>query len=183
MSLFRKLQEAWKRVWAKIKDIIYEPDEPEKPEPEPDPDPDPSPPEENWRDGYSIGTISARNGVVEFWTRNIREPQRPQPGRGDYEYIIALVHGEGINRLLVMTMYARRPRISLDWVGAGHRFRDGLFSQPLPGPSHWKVASDRSRIWIELDGRKIWEETGRYFVTSATMGGYRGRGFLGEWRA
>ncbi|MDP8234962.1 MAG: hypothetical protein P9M08_01110 [Candidatus Erginobacter occultus] len=140
---------------------------------------DPTPSLLQWRDGYDVATFEVENGVFEFWTRNIRKPSSPNYG-GMYEYIICRLNGENINRLLICSMYDRSPRIDLDW-GGGYRFVDGLFQQPLPGPSHWRVASDRTRIWIELDGREIWSESGQYWIEEAIMCGYAERGFLGEW--
>ena len=177
------LRDLWDRAEEYLPEPTPIPAETPIPEPTVEP-PKPTvipPPQVHWRDGYDVATYPVSGGSFQFWTRNIRQPtttNRP----GDYEYIIVRLGGEHISRLLVMSMYARNPRISLDW-GGGHRFVDGRFSQPLPGPSHWRVASDRSSIWIELDGREIWRESGRaYWITSATMGGYARRGFLGEWR-
>lgn len=178
--LLRKISRELRRIRDQILDAISPPPDPGPAPSPPDPvPPDPTPPEtEEWHSGYTLRTNRAENGVVEFWTRNILAPTRPQPARGDYEYILALVQGEGFERLLIMSMYARQPRISM----SGHRFRDGLFPQPLPGPSHWRVISDRATIRIELDGREIWRESGRYWITQAVMGGYHGRGFLGEYK-
>ena len=125
-------------------------------------------------------TLPASGGEVEFWTRNIQKPTGPNTSGAPHEYIITRVTGDGIYRLLIMSMWQRNPRIHFDGDG-GHTFRDGLFSQPLPGPSHWRVASDRTRLWIELDGKEIWSKSGNYYIDEAIMGGYRNRGFIGEW--
>lgn len=135
----------------------------------------PSPPPLQWRDGYDVKTFPVSGGVFEFMTRNIRKPTTYNKP-GDHEYIIVRLTGDGMERLLIMTMYARPARIFLD--GA---ITDNRFEQPLPGPSHWRVSSNRSRMWIELDGREIWSRSGPYYIKQAIMAGYDRRGFLGEW--
>jgi len=136
-----------------------------------------------WRDGRDLDTIQGSGGAVEFWTRNITVPQRPNDD-GGYEYIIARVTGRGIRRLLIMSMFARPTRLLLERSdGTYSSLIQHTFLQPLPGPSHWRVIGDGSRLWIELDGKEIWHECGNYRVENAIMTGYPRRGFLGQWAA
>lgn len=204
-SISYNIEPSWEsikdiRIWIEIENPLYnmllndieiigeaileksEEIDPPTPEPEPEPVPTPTPPEEGWEDGYKVDSLPVKNGSAEFWTRDIRKPTRPQKD-GSYEYILCRMNGQGYRRILLMTMYDRPTRIFIERTGDGdYSLIQGRFSQPLPGPSHWKVAADGSRVWIELDGKEIWSEVGQYTLDHVTMAGYSGRGFLGEWR-
>jgi len=160
----------------------------ETPEPVPSPTTQTSPavaktpvPALAWRDGYDVEAYSAGGNSFEFWTRDIKTPSKTNQD-GGYEYILVRIQGAGLKRLLLMSMFDRKPRIFIERTNNTYSIIDGRFSQPLPGPSKWRIAADGKRIWIELDGREIWSESGGYSVETAVMAGYARRGFLGEWR-
>ena len=145
----------------------------------------PSAPTE-WRS--DLARIDARDNTIEFWTRNVKIPAGTERHReegmnrdGGAEWIIALVHGQGIDRLLIMTMNPQgraRPPSRIWFNGPIY---NSLWPMPLMEPAHWRIAAEPGRIAVYLDGREIWHRPGNYTITHAIMNGYHNRGFDGEW--
>jgi len=137
-----------------------------------------------WR--TDLATLDAVDGVLRFWTRNVGHP--PGPNRdGGSEWIICRVFGDGIGRVLLMTMEtngnARPPsRIFYELHGVDGHMDNGVFEVPLGGEHEWSVFALNCDISISLDNREIWRKRGTFTVRGGVMQGYPNRGFIGEWR-
>jgi hypothetical protein len=153
-----------------------------KPDDTPDPsNPTPPPPTVAWR--KDMATIKAVNNAVEFKTRNVQLPTRPNADGGS-EYIIARIMGDGYARILLMTMdtdKGRRNGARIFAEGPGGGEFNGRHPVPLPGPTSWRVWSDGTKVRISMDGKEIFSAAGKS-VREVVMNGYHKRGFLGEWR-
>ena len=137
----------------------------------------------DWRS--DLATLPAHGNAVEFWTRNVEVPSRPNLDGGS-EWIIAQINGSGYGRLLLMTMNPegrRSPSRIFFGAGSSGGMFDGLFPVPLAGPSLWRIEATGGSLRVLLDGREVWARAGAYGVSSVTFNGYDKRGFLGEWAA
>lgn len=136
-----------------------------------------------WRS--DLADIPAVNGVLQFRTRNIGKP--PGPNRdGGSEWIICRVHGEGIRRVLIMSMEtngnARPPsRIFYELHGVEGHMDNNVFPVPLIGEHLWELEANGNDFVIRLDGEEIWRKRGTFTVNGGVMQGYPNRGFIGEW--
>jgi hypothetical protein len=134
--------------------------------------------ERKWR--RDLATISAKDGKVTFYTRNLSIPIGDGRNKdGGFEWIISRIRGDNYERLLLMVMGGSRPPSRI-WFN--HKpFTNNAWQMPLIREAKWEVYTDQGNLIVKLDGNTIWTAAGPYTVRDAVMGGYANRLSTGEW--